>query len=360
MSRRVTAVAVWVGLGLAGCAHIGPQTIVDDRVPYNDAIATSWKQQTLLNLVRLRYLDTPEFVDVPSVVSGYSLDRTASAAFGFEDFPHGTANNFFNFGLSASRTTEDRPTISYAPQTGAQFIRNLTNPLPPVSILSVIESGTPADTVLELTMESINGVRNSDVLTADQRDEDAVFRFVARTIRKAQASGAVSLRIQPEKDKKEGDLFFVIRDQTLDPALAADLDKMRQQLRMHPARRELRVVYGTLPKDDSEIAFKTRSVMRMFVALANYVQVPDAHLADGSAPVIPPIITSPDLLPLTVRCGCDKPCDAYAAVKYRGYWYWIDQSDSNSKRTFIYLKVLLAIADTGPKEAGPALTIRAN
>jgi len=57
-------------VGLAGCQHIGPRTIMDDRISYNDAISTSWKQQTVLNIVRIRYMDVPEFVDVPSIVNG--------------------------------------------------------------------------------------------------------------------------------------------------------------------------------------------------------------------------------------------------------------------------------------------------
>jgi len=58
--------------------------------------------------------------------------------------------------------------------------------------------------------------------------------------------------------------------------------------------------------------------------------------------------------------SCEPPCDAYAAIHYQGYWFWIDQRDFSSKRTIAYLKVLLALADTKQKEAAPALTIRAN
>lgn len=59
---------------LVSCSHIGPKTVTRDRFDYNTAIADSWKEQTLLNIVKLRYADMPLFVEVASVVSGYTLE----------------------------------------------------------------------------------------------------------------------------------------------------------------------------------------------------------------------------------------------------------------------------------------------
>ncbi|MEN6497160.1 MAG: hypothetical protein ABFD16_22930, partial [Thermoguttaceae bacterium] len=50
-------------LVLAGCAGITPQKIPVDRLEYGQVVAESWKRQTLLNVVRLRYGDAPMFLD---------------------------------------------------------------------------------------------------------------------------------------------------------------------------------------------------------------------------------------------------------------------------------------------------------
>ena len=141
--------------------------------------------------------------------------------------------NALTVGLGGSRTMSDRPTITYTPQTGSEFTRNLTNPIPPASILNLIESGTPADLVLELAVESINGIRNRG-FTGTLQKEDPEFQQVIQTMKKAQASGYVSLRVLPGVDKKSPDTLLGIRDKDIPPALAAELDQMRRILRLDP------------------------------------------------------------------------------------------------------------------------------
>src|SRR5262245_6215763 len=144
-------------LGIAGCQHIGPGTILTDRVSYNEALAASWQEQTLLNIVKLRYADTPFFVDVAQITSGYSKTRSGNAnlslAAGLSpDLQIGERLG----GLVGYQTAvEDRPTISYTPQTGGDFIRHLSAPIPPKTVLFLMQSGYDAELLLDLLVDSV-------------------------------------------------------------------------------------------------------------------------------------------------------------------------------------------------------------
>ena len=59
---RQTLAAVVLNLLLVACSSIGPATVPHDRIDYGSSIGNSWKEQTLLNIVKLRYADMPIFL----------------------------------------------------------------------------------------------------------------------------------------------------------------------------------------------------------------------------------------------------------------------------------------------------------
>jgi hypothetical protein len=341
-----------------GCRHIGPSTIRDDRIPYNEAIADSWKQQTLLNLVRLRYGDLPEFIDVSSVVTGFERGRTANGAIGMDMFPNASLDNGLSLGAGGTQTFIDRPTISYLPQANSEFVRHLVEPLMPIAILNLIESGAPADIVLELTVESINGIRNRG-FTGEFQEGDPEFQEVVRIFKKAQDSGQTSLRITQGSDSKNPDVLFGIRDSEISSELNEELDYMRRLLRLDPDQKDFKIVFGMLPQKNNEIAFRTRNIIRIMNYLSLNVEVPLCHLEDGRAEDYGVVNTDqgPSFM---VHSGCEPPSDCFTCVQYQGHWFWIDHRDAFSKRAMSHLKVLLALVDTKQKEGAPVLTIRAN
>jgi hypothetical protein len=358
MKPRVWATAcVALALGQLGCRHhFGPRSIVADRLPYNQAIATSWKEQTLLNIVKLRYMDTPFFVDVPQITSGYTLQGTAGVAGGITPPVNPAASFAQQLGatLNLQGAYQDRPTISYAPQTGSQFVRNLTTPINPGSVLFLLQSGYPADVVFNLTVESINSLDNRSVTGGRLRPAEPEFTRVVD----AQLSGGVGIRVERDKDKKDAVVFF-FRAKDIDPALARELTEVRKSLRLDPERNDFPVVFGATAASPNELAILSRSVLRILTELSTYVDVPVEHQVCGIAPPIGDVPPEAEP-PLHVLSGPERPCDPFAAVCYEGRWFWIDKSDYRSKRTLSYLLVLLALADTGAKEGLPVITIQAN
>ena len=51
------------------------------------------------------------------------------------------------------------------------------------------------------------------------------------------------------------------------------------------------------------------------------------------------------------------PKCAHVAVKYRDYWYYIDDRDIDSKRTFSFMSVMTRVNLLGVRKGGPALTL---
>ena len=356
---RTTPLLAFLFLAPAGCAHIGPGTIVADRVPYNNAVAASWKEQTLLNIVKLRYLDTPFFIDVPQITSGYALQGTTTGIASIVP-PVNPAASFAQqlaASLNYQESFLDRPTISYTPQTGAQFIRNLTNPILPGSVFRLLQSGYPADVVFNLAVETINGLDNRSVSGGQLRAAEPEFTRLVRVLRRAQVSGQAGIRIEVDKDRTESIVFF-FRTQDIEPDLARELDGVKRDLGLNLDRREVKITFGGVARNPEEISILTRSVLRILSELSTFVEVPPEHLAAGIARDL----GAPDggAEPyFQVLSGDKQPCDAFAAVCYEGRWFWIDKRDTASKRTMAYILVLLALADTGAKENLPVVTIPA-
>ena len=61
-----------------------------------------------------------------------------------------------------------------------------------------------------------------------------------------------------------------------------------------------------------------------------------------------------------MRARASAPGDAFAAVKYRDYWYWIDDRDYKSKGVFTFLMIIMTLSEKDDKVPAPVVTIPAN
>ncbi len=351
--KRNGYLAAAVFLLLAGCASIGPRTVDRDRFDYTAAIANSWKSQMLLNIVKLRYADTPVFLDVSSVISQYSVQGRVNLGVGW--------STGVQLGDSQSVATEgiysERPTITYTPLSGEKFARSLLTPISPGSLVFLIQSGWPVNLLFGMCVKSINGINNRSTAPMLAAPSDPQFEKVTGLLTRIQASGVLSERIV-QRDKAT--MVTITFRRNVNPEIAPDIAEMRKLLGIDPEATEITVTYGANPRDSNEIAIVTRSTAEILMEISSQIDVPDEYVADGRT-----YRTSPEIgpgegqrLPFTrVHTGREKPVDAYAAVKNRDRWYWIDDRDRRSKMHFSLLLLLFSLTETGATPQAPLITV---
>jgi hypothetical protein len=353
--RRPAGALVLI-LAISACAHLGPGTVVADRFDYNTAIADSWKEQTLLNIVKIRYADLPIFLDVSSIVTGYSLDTGATIGGQITGVGgagnHGAASGSVN----GTATYSQHPTITYTPMTGDKFLQGLITPIDPVRIFFLIQAGYSADFILSLTVESINGVHNRSTLGQTVRPADPEFMRVLQLLREVQLEGGVGVRVEESKEKGPTNLLFFRRD-NLPASTREALAEIRRLLHLPATGDRFRLTYSPMPGGPDELSVSSRSMLQVLMAFASYVEVPPEDLRNKVA--APEFERSADQEVGQIRSGTTKPASSFAAVRYRGYWFWVDDSAWATKRALTTIMFFFTLTETDTTQRVPLVTIPA-
>jgi len=331
-----------------------------DRIDYGTSIGNSWKEQTLLNIVKLRYADMPIFLEITQVIAGYQLQSALTGSFTLGNFTTNLIDRLTAAGTAtAGGTYTDRPTVVYSPLTGVDFLRRLMTPVPPSSVLFMLQSGYSAERIMPIMLDSINEVNNGS--NRQRRLADPNFTRLVELMREGQLAGAIQIRIERPKDGAESPVL--IFGPSKDPQLATRGREIKEILGIKPDLRELKVNYGGYSGRGDEIDMMTRSMLQIMLEFAATVQVPESDVVQGKA--TPGLIDTPGAAtvngpPLRVLVTDTPPKDADVAVQYDKRWFWIADNDIQSKYTFTIIMLLFSISETGVKGAAPVVTIPAN
>jgi hypothetical protein len=416
-SRRIrSALALAGGMALCagalGCAF-GPKVLEQTHSRYNQSIRRVYEEQLLENIVHCRYNESPFRLSVSSIAAQYELSGGAEARpFFLAPNPSGpTFKTFTSVLPDITFGGANRPTITLIPP-GADAVRRFLTPIAPETLAYLSSTCWPVSTVVRLYAERLNGVPNAPSASGPQREfvpDFARFQRVAYLMQVAQDLGLAYVSAQD----RPTELGAPIAAAAISPAAAVEAAKNNLEYRPSGdgtswvlVRKERRLVLELSPGDvdhpvikelesllnlqagertfeivtagdvadpvrfrrppSREVRITPRSTAQVFFYLANGIDVPVEHVASGLAPLtLAPDGTTFDMRTITeglfhvYTCdGRKPPPSAYVAIKYRGYWYYIDDRDQASKTTFA-LVLQLARIDFGAQEptGGPFLTL---
>lgn len=234
-------------------------------------------------------------------------------------------------------------------ESGQKLNKSFMTPIPPKSLLFLMQTGWPIDLIFPLTVEAVNGLRSRVSAGANERGGDPGFYRVIALLRKIQKSGAVGMRIKKENDQKESTVMFFYRE-NVTPEVKADIEELGVLLGLRQGEKEVAVSYGLFPASGREISMLTRSMLQIMVEMAAQIDVPDQHVVDGrTVPSLPKTDSPEDRIGhlIDIKSGTDKPDNAYTAINYQNHWFWIDDRDFKSKRSFAFLMILFSMTESG-------------
>lgn len=329
------------------CGSVGPKTLSRDRFDYSTAIGQSWNHELLLNIVRLRYLDMPVFLDVQQILAGYTVEGSASAGWSEADLTKG-----WSFGGGGRYT--DRPTITFRPRAGAVFAKNIMTPIEPRAILYLLQSGYAASFVLPLCIDTMNGLRNGSGTISGASKTDPRFARAVELMSMVQGQGGFGMRIKKSEEDPRGAILINVGRPDGTPELRAAVQELNGLLRLDNGLPEYKVFYSSGAGGKDTIAMQTRSVLSIMFELACQIEAPPEHVKKGY--VVPGVSDSDVTRMLAVKSGAD-PSEAFVKVKYHDNWFWIDNHDLHSKRTFTFLNLLSAFVESEQPQMPTLLTV---
>ncbi len=393
-----------LGLTCMGC--VGPHALQNTRLRYNEVYRATNDEQLLLNIVRLRYADSPVFIDLPTITGQYE----AGAVGGFNTPLNSLDPGIPNFAIG-QLMLRDTPTLSYHPREGKEIASSLIEPLN-ADLIRFVSPGSNTLLFLLMTANDINDIRNAPLATSlhpRTPDDNAEFRILVDLLVRLQERGAIEIelgnfageqfdslpvqqvsgqdvlqaaqngfafRIEGERatlEKRQKTVAIRIRPADLD---APDVQQLVAMLRLRPGQNtynwrdeqlgddsEREVVTLPNPLGGETIKIHMRSVLQVMSFLSKGVCVPEEHVLNGIAPMTPGIDRAfHDWSDVTaglmrIRSQKHRPRETEVAIHYRGYWFYIDSSDTISRSTLALLELLLEIQETDRKTQSPLLTL---
>ena len=342
----VLAIAVTV----SGCASITGGVLRDSREQFNAAAQTTNAEQLLHNIVRLRYANSPYFLELSTVSTSATIagglglsGNTASAAVGLSP----------NIVISPSLSYSQTPSFVFQPLTGEKLGRQLLRPVDMRTLALLRTAGWDLREILLVLVDSVNGIPNAPAATQfapDTVPDNTAFRRVVSLLNRLQGQGLIELGLEsgaPPQDAR-GDIALSLQ---IDRAAASSPEgqELIHKLALDPANLTYRLAAAASGGGGKNIAVKPRSILAAMRYLSKGIDVPDVDVRGGLVPVLRNAAGA-ELVWATLMSDSMHilssetwPPSAYVRVFHNGHWFYIDNADLISKQSFALMETAFAL-----------------
>ena len=340
---------------LCGCAMVGPTSISMGRADYNEAINKTDDAQMLMSIVRGRYGETFSLLAVTGVAANVRFGTNAGINVGFGP-DENYAGNLVPF--SGGFAYEENPTITYAPVQGEQYIRQLLSSIPLDILLLILRSVPEPGHILTLLVNKINDLQNPNFLPTPSAEPDPRFMRHVELVTELSKASVIQWVEDPRKEV-EFDVIIsgyapeysqTVREYIALLGLPLPADESKDIV--------LPVYFAVNARELGGIGISTRSTADLIEILRAAIEIPQEHTYTGLAVNYPPMgLAGKDIL---IRSSKDKPKTASLAVKYRGYWFYIEETDQPTKLFFRSVRLFWSVSiasSADPRTSAPVLTI---
>jgi len=403
------AVAAVLGsIVVAGCTTFGPHVLDQTRLRYNEVVKRTTEEQLLLNIVRLRYTDTPSSLAVSAIAAqferSYSLQLTPF-------FVAGNDASFTAVLPQALGLGADRPTVSLTPLDDQEFTRKLFTPLPLDGVIYLAKTTWPIATVFRLYLENLNWVPNAQTAsgpTPTQAPVVAAFLRGMAVLQRLQDRAEIVFGVEEREERLGGPLpaaaisardvveaakngyayrpddqgtTWTLIKKNQQPVLriapeavnAPDVQDFVRVFRLRPGLTQYDITQealnpfpSTYPPDGvTSLDLETRSLLQALYYVSHGIDIPPAHATGGLVTVTRDAAgqvfdwgqVMRGLFRVRWAQGSKRPPSAHVAVQYKDYWFYIEDTDQETKSTFSLLMELARLELAGKTGPGPQLTL---
>jgi hypothetical protein len=339
-----------IAVTLSGCASISGGVLRDSRDQFNETAQITNAEQLLHNIVRLRYANSPYFLELSTVSTSVTIagglglsGNTASAAIGLSP----------NIVISPSLSYSQTPSFVFQPLTGEKLGRQLLRPVDMRTLALLRTAGWNLREILLVLVDSINGISNAPAATQfapETVPENTEFRHVVSLLDRLEGQGLIQLGLDSGVAPQDarGDIALSLQ---IDRAAASTPEgqELIHKLALDPANLTYHLAAAASGGGGKNIAVKPRSILAAMRYLSKGIDVLDVDVRGGLVPVLRDAAGS-EFVWATLMSGImhissseTRPASAYLRVFHNGHWFYVDNADLVSKQSFALIETAFAL-----------------